>query len=307
MNNTADFSGIHIPLVTPFTSTGELDEKALRTLVDYCITEQQADGLMPCGTTGEVPALTFEEHKRVVTIVVNQAKGRVPVIPGTGSNNTAHAIELTRFAEQAGCAACLQVTPYYSKPSQDGIVAHFKAIAAGSNLPMILYNIPGRTARNVEPATILRMAKEISTIVGVKDAACDIVQTEALLQGAASLGRPFVVLTGEDRMTFLNMCLGGHGAVSAVCHIVGKEYQEMLRLLREQPTGYLEAARVIHYKTLPVVAALFSEPNPAPTKAALHLMGVLPDDSLRLPLLSMTDVGKEKLKAELKVLGKVKG
>jgi 4-hydroxy-tetrahydrodipicolinate synthase len=277
-----DFSGCHVPLVTPFHDDLSVDEAGLRQLVDYYIETEKVDGLVPCGTTGESPSLTNEEHDRVIEIVVEQTAGRVPVIAGTGSNSTQEAIERTKRAEAAGADASLQVGPYYNRPSQEGIARHFEAIAAATNLPLILYNIPARTGRNIEPKTIIQLAK-VDNVVGLKDAANDLAQTMEIIAGTSGDGKPFFVLAGEDAMTLALIAMGGHGAISAVANVIGREFTELCRLAR---AGDIEKARQIHYRMLPIVKALFIEPNPVPVKAALELMG-LPAGPPRLPLLPL--------------------
>ncbi len=207
-----DWTGIHIPIITPFKDDDSIDEVGLRRLVDYLIEEQKADSLVPCGTTGESPTLSHDEHQRVIA--------------GTGSNSTWEAIEMTKRAEQAGAAATLQVCPYYNKPEQHGLLAHFEAIAKSTALPIILYNIPGRTGRLIEVKTLLQLA-QIDNIIGVKDAAANINQTMALLAATRRLEKKFYVFCGEDALTFSSLCLGGDGAVAAVAHVIGKELHEM--------------------------------------------------------------------------------
>jgi 4-hydroxy-tetrahydrodipicolinate synthase len=301
--------GVYLPIITPFKNDAKksVDEKALRKLVNYLIDEQKADGLVPCGTTGEVPVLSFEEHKLVLKIVIDETKGRVPIIAGAGSNNTEHAIELTKYAEEIGAAATLQVSPYYNRPSQDGIFEHFKVIANASKLPIVLYNIPARTGRNIEAKTIIRLWKEIPNIIALKDAGNDNTQLEEIIIATKGNSKPFYILAGEDRNTYATLCLGGHGAILAVGHVVGKEYRQMCTLMLEKKEkNYQEKALEIHFRTLEVVKNLFLEPNPCPIKAAYVMMKVLENDVLRLPLLSMTTEGKEKLAKSLKELGKIK-
>jgi 4-hydroxy-tetrahydrodipicolinate synthase len=293
-----DLKGCLIPIITPFTDTYEIDEDGLRQLIDYLIDDQAASAIIPCGTTGESPTLSHEEHIRVIKITVDAVAGRVPVIAGTGSNSTSEAIYMTKAAADLGVNATLQVGPYYNKPSQDGIVRHFEEIAKATDLPIILYNIPGRTGRNIEPETIVRLA-EIDTIVGVKDAAGDITQTMKIIKGTQHIN--FHVYAGEDALTFSLLCLGGHGAVAAVGHVIGHEVDQMVRLIAE---GNVESARNIHYKTLDVVNALFVDPNPVPVKQALTWMG-LAAGPVRLPLVEMSESGMNILKKSLIALGKI--
>jgi 4-hydroxy-tetrahydrodipicolinate synthase len=288
-------------LVTPFLPDGRLDEKGLRDLVNHLIDKEGVDGLVPCGTTGESPTLTYEEHGRVIEIVVDETKGRVPVIAGTGSNSTQEAIEITRHAEQAGADATLQVCPYYNKPMQDGLIAHFRAIAEATRLPMILYNIPGRTGRNIEPETLIALS-QVEGIVGVKDASGDLMQTMKLLEATRKRQKPFYVLSGEDALTFPMMTLGGHGVICAVGNVIGREYADMVHLILN---GKVEEAREIHYKTLPLVRALFIETNPAPVKEAMNMMG-LPAGPMRLPLTPLKPANREFLRRALQEVGRLR-
>jgi len=295
-----NWSGIHIPIITPFKDDYSIDEDGLRRLVDYCIEEQKADGLVPCGTTGESPTLSHAEHQRVIEIVIEAAAGRVPVIAGTGSNSTREAIDMTKHAEQAGAAASLQVCPYYNKPEQHGLMAHFEAIAKSTSLPLILYNIPGRTGRLIEWKTLVELAK-IENIVGVKDAAANINQSMALLAVTRTLSKKFYVLSGEDALTYPLLCLGGDGAIAAVAHVIGKELHEMMQAMAR---GDYKAAQDIHFRTLDMVNALFIETNPVPVKAALKMMGQ-PAGTLRLPLVPMWPETHEHLRKCLQALGKI--
>ncbi len=291
--------GCLIPLVTPFDAEGRVDELALRNLVNYLIEEQAADALVPCGTTGESPTLDHTEHMTVIEVVYEETAGRVPVIAGTGSNSTAEAVEMTMAAEKLGVDGSLQVCPYYNRPSQQGIYEHFKTIAGSTSLPLILYNIPFRTGRNIEVETMLRLA-EIDNIVGVKEASGDILQVSAIMEETRKSGREFFVYSGEDPVTFLVLCLGGQGCIAAVGHVVGTEFSRMCRLVWE---GELEEARDLNFRLLPIIRALFCEPNPTAIKQALNWMGV-PVGGLRLPLIGMTEKGKDILRAALVELGK---
>jgi 4-hydroxy-tetrahydrodipicolinate synthase len=291
--------GCLIPLVTPFDEMGKLDEQALRNLVNYLIEEQGADALIPCGTTGESPTLSHKEHMMVIEIVLEETAGRVPVIAGTGSNSTVEAIEMTVAAEKLGVDGSLQVSPYYNRPSQQGIYEHYQAIAGSTSLPLIVYNIPFRTGRNIEVETMLRLS-EIENIVGVKEASGDILQVNAIIEETRREGRDFSVYSGEDPVTFLVLCLGGQGCIAAVGHVLGMEFGRMCSLVWE---GRLEEARDIHLRVLPLVRALFCEPNPTAIKQALSWMGVSVG-GVRLPLAGMTDKGKETLRAAMLELGK---
>ena len=293
-------TGCWVPLITPFAEDCSIDEKSLRELVDYFI-DQGCDGLVPSGTTGESPTLSHEEHSRVIAICIDQAKGRVPIMAGTGSNSTKEAVSLTKHAEEAGADATLQVAPYYNKPNQAGMAAHMSAVAQATSLPVIIYNIPGRTGKNIEPQTILDLGRKHENIVGVKDAACDMNQTMKILEGSRNWDKPFYHLTGEDALTFANLCLGGHGAISAVANVIPKEMKEICDLCA---AGKYDQAREVHYRVLDLMRLLFIEPNPVPVKEALALMG-LPAGPVRLPLVSMQPENVEKLRSALKALGKI--
>jgi 4-hydroxy-tetrahydrodipicolinate synthase len=285
-------------MVTPFKN-GSVDEKAFRDLVDWQIAEG-TNGLVPVGTTGESPTLSHDEHMQVIDLVLKAVNGRVPVIAGTGANSTRAAIEMTKHAEQAGATASLQVCPYYNKPEQHGLIAHFEAIARSTSLPLILYNIPGRTGRLIDVKTLLELAK-IDNIVGVKDAAANINQTMALLAATRHMSKKFYVLCGEDALTYSSLCLGGDGAIAAVGHVIGKELHEMMQAFAR---GDYKAAQDIHFRTLDVVNALFIETNPVPVKTALEMMGQ-PAGKLRLPLLPMRPETREVLRKTLQELGKI--
>lgn len=295
-----NWSGIHIPIITPFNDDYSIDEDGLRRLVDYLIDEQKADSLVPCGTTGESPTLSHEEHNRVIDIVIKAAAGRVPVIAGTGSNSTREAIDMTKHAEDVGAAASLQVCPYYNKPEQHGLMAHFEAVAKETSLPLILYNIPGRTGRLIEVNTLRRLA-QVDNIIGVKDAAANINQTMALLATTRQMSKKFYVLCGEDALTFSSLCLGGDGAIAAVGHVIGKELHDMMQAFAR---GDYKAAQDIHFRTLDMVNALFIETNPVPVKTALEMMGQ-PAGKLRLPLVPMQPTTREILRKALQELGKI--
>lgn len=295
-----DFSGCHLPIITPFTDDYSVDEAGLRRLVNHYIDEVGINGIIPCGTTGESPTLTNEEHDRVIEIVVEEVGGRVPVMAGTGSNSTKEAIERTKHAESVGADATLQVGPYYNKPTQEGFIKHFQAVAEAVALPVFIYNIPGRTGKNIEPATILKLV-EIDNIIGLKDAAADLSQTMTILKSNMGSKKKFYHLSGEDALTYAMMCLGADGAIAAVAHVVGKEITEMCRLAK---AGEYIKARDIHYHILDVVNTLFIESNPVPVKEALAMMG-LPSGPPRLPLVSMMEPNREKLRKSLEAIGKI--
>jgi 4-hydroxy-tetrahydrodipicolinate synthase len=296
------WAGCHIPLITPFKDDYSMDWDGLKKLVDYFIEEEKCDGLVPCGTTGESPTLTNEEHDKVIEMVVKHARGRVPVMAGTGSNSTQEAIERTKHAEHVGAAASLQVCPYYNRPTQDGIIAHFETIAKATKLPLFIYNIPSRTGRLIEAKTMIELSK-IDNIIGMKDACGDMMVTMDIMRGTRAGSRKFYVLSGEDALTFSMMSLGGDGGIMAVANVIGKEYREMIHLML---AGKIDQAREIHFKTLPVVRALFIESNPAPAKEAMNMMG-LPAGKLRLPLVPLRPENREVLRKALIQLGRLKG
>ncbi len=296
------WAGCHIPLITPFKDDYSLDEPGLRKLVNHFIEIEKCDGLVPCGTTGESPTLDHKEHAKVIEIVIQETKGRVPVIAGTGSNSTREAIEMTKHAEDAGAAASLQVCPYYNRPTQDGILAHFEAIAKATQLPLFIYNIPSRTGRLIEAKTMIELAK-IDHIIGMKDACGDMMITMDIMRGTRGGAKKFYVLSGEDALTFPMMALGGDGGIMAVANVIGKDYYEMVHLML---AGEIDQAREIHYKTLPVVRALFIESNPAPAKEAMSMMG-LPAGKLRLPLVPLKPENQETLRKALVQIGRLKG
>jgi 4-hydroxy-tetrahydrodipicolinate synthase len=286
--------GVIVPVVTPFLEDLSVDYAGLGRLVDYFIEEVGCDGIVPCGTTGESPTLSHQEHADVIRVVIERSRGRVPVIAATGSNSTREAVTLTRLAEELGADATLQVGPYYNKPTQEGLFNHFAAIAKASGLPMILYNIPGRTARNIEPHTIARLWREVPEVIGVKDASGDLHQAMEIYQSTDP--QTFCIYSGEDVMTFSLLCHGAAGAIAAVAHVVGKEVRELCEAVWG---NRLDDARSIHYRIMPVVDALFVEPNPTPVKQALEWLG-LPAGPLRPPLERMTPAGQEVLRTVLR-------
>src|ERR671933_504817 len=268
------FSGTFTALVTPFRN-GEVDVEAL-------------DGLVPCGTTGETPALTEEEDRLVVETVVRVANGRVPVVAGTGSNSTDMAIKYTRMAEEAGANGSLQVAPYYNKPTQEGMYRHFTAIAENTSLPLILYNIPGRTSVTLSAETVARLA-ELPNIVGIKDSTLSV----SMVSDVRRLcGEDFATLSGDDPMTLPVMSLGGNGVISVASNVAPAAVSEMVKALNSED---FERGRELHYELFPLFRALFLETNPIPVKAAASLLGLCSDE-MRLPLVPMS--GENLLKLE---------
>lgn len=292
--HTQTWSGCHIPIITPFKDDLSIDETGLRKLVNYYIEEVGCDSLVPCGTTGESPTLDSHEHTRVIEIVIEETKGRVPVIAGTGSNSTKEAIEMTKRAEGIGATASLQVCPYYNKPTQDGLFRHFEAIALSTKLPLFIYNIPSRSARLIEAKTMIALS-QIDNIIGMKDSCGDMMVTMNIIRATRNNKKKFYVLCGEDALTFSLLSLGGDGGILAVAHVIGKEYREMINLYH---SGKTNEAREIHFQTLPIVQSLFIETNPVPVKEALTMMG-LPSGKFRLPLVPLRPENREVLRNTL--------
>jgi len=296
------WAGCHIPIITPFRDDLSIDETGLRKLVNYYIEEVGCDGLVPCGTTGESPTLDHHEHARVIEIVVEETRGHVPVIAGTGSNSTKEAVEMTKHAEGIGASASLQVCPYYNRPTQEGLLKHFEAIAISTKLPLFIYNIPSRTGRLIEAKTMIALS-QIDNIIGMKDACGDMMITMDIMRATRNNKKKFYVLSGEDALTFPTLTLGGDGGILSVAHVIGREYREMINLYR---AGKINEAREIHFQTLPVVKALFIETNPVPVKEALTMMG-LPSGKLRLPLVPLRPENREVLRNTLIQFGLLKG
>jgi 4-hydroxy-tetrahydrodipicolinate synthase len=289
--------GVIIPLITPFKDDLSVDFDGLARLVDYYVEEMRCDGIVPCGTTGESATLSHREHADVIRATVQQTRGRVPVIASAGSNSTREAVELTRLAEELGADATLQVGPYYNKPTQQGLFHHFAAIAGAADLPLILYNIPGRTGRNIEPETIARLWSEIPQVVGLKDASGDLHQAMVIYRSTDPA--TFHIYSGEDNMTLSLLCHGAAGAIAAVAHVVGREVRAMCDAVW---AGRLSEARDMHYRIMDIVDALFVEPNPTPVKQAVEWMG-LPAGPLRPPLERLTPAGQEVLRAAMRAGG----
>jgi 4-hydroxy-tetrahydrodipicolinate synthase len=290
------FKGAIVAIVTPFKN-GKVDERALRELIEFQISNG-IDGIVPCGTTGESPVLSHEEHDRVIEITVDAVKKRVPVIAGTGSNSTEEALRLTKHAHEVGADAVLMVNPYYNRPTQEGLYQHYKYIAEKVPIPIIMYNIPSRTGVNMTPDTMARLAK-IKNIVGVKEAAGSLQQMQEIM---TACGPDFIVVSGDDWFTYPLMCLGGHGIISVIANIAPADVSAMIDAFT---AGDMKKARDLHYKMTPMVASLFIEVNPVPVKAALNLMGKI-EYEVRLPLAKMSDANYEKLKKQLQAYGLIK-
>ena len=289
-----EIKGALTALVTPFKDGG-IDEEAYRAFIEWQI-ESGIDGVVPCGTTGESATLSHDEHKEVVRICVDQVRKRVPVVAGSGSNNTREAIELTKFAKSAGADAALMITPYYNKPTQDGMVAHFKAIADEVSLPMVVYNVPGRTGTNLLPATLGRMAREIPTVIGVKEATGDMKQASLIVEAC---GEDFTLLSGDDFTILPFLSLGGKGVISVISNIQPAKTSRMCQPCRENDW---KTARALHYELAPLNRAMFLESNPIPVKTSLSLMARM-QPTLRLPMTPLSADHQQALEAVLKEHG----
>ncbi|WRP08495.1 4-hydroxy-tetrahydrodipicolinate synthase [Rossellomorea aquimaris] len=288
-----NFGRVSTAMVTPFDRKGNIDFTKTTQLIQYLI-ENGSDSLVVAGTTGESPTLTKEEKIALFRHVVKVVNGRVPVIAGTGSNNTHASIELTKKAVEAGVDAIMLVAPYYNKPSQEGLFQHFKAIAESTTLPVMLYNIPGRSSVNVTPDTIIRLS-EIENIVAVKEASGDL---DSMTEIISHTSDDFMLYSGDDGLTLPVLSIGGTGIVSVASHIIGNEMQEMVAAFTSG--NHLKAAG-LHQKLLPVMKGLFTSPNPTPVKTALQMKG-LDVGSVRLPLIPLTEVERAKLSQLLQVL-----
>jgi 4-hydroxy-tetrahydrodipicolinate synthase len=288
------FTGCGTALITPFRRDLSLDEEALRRLVRRQV-EAGIDFLVPCGTTGESPTLNHAEQIRVVEITVEEARGKTPVVAGAGGNNTAHVIEMAREFAARGANGILSVAPYYNKPTQEGLYQHYGAIAAAVALPIIVYNIPGRTGVNIEPATIARLA-HIENIVGVKEASGNISQMAAVI---ASVPKSFSVLSGDDAITLPLMALGGRGVISVASNEIPSE---MTRIAKLANGNDFAAARTLHDRWFPLMEINFIETNPIPVKSALALMGLV-EPVFRLPLVPPRPENLAKLRGVLETSG----
>ncbi len=287
---SAKFQGSFVALVTPFRN-GNVDEPKLRELIEFHVTHG-TDGIIPCGTTGESPTLSHDEHKRVVEVVMEAARGRIKVVPGTGSYSTAEAVELTRHAERAGAAGALVVNPYYNRPTQEGLYRHFRAVAEAVAIPILVYNIQSRTAVNVETATLERLVRDVKNVAGVKEASGSLDQMSQVI---AACGPDFSVLSGDDNITLPLLAIGGHGVVSVIANILPRETAEMVHAALD---GDWKRARDLHYRLFPLARAAFLETNPIPIKEAMGMAGMI-EPEFRLPMCRMSDANRERLRAVL--------
>jgi 4-hydroxy-tetrahydrodipicolinate synthase len=286
-----NFGRISTAMVTPFDNRGNIDFTKTTQLINYLI-NHGTDSLVVAGTTGESPTLTKEEKVALFHHVVKVVDGRIPVIAGTGSNNTHASIELTKKAEEAGVDAVMLVAPYYNKPSQEGLYLHFKTIAEATNLPVMIYNIPGRSSINIVPETIIRLSK-IENITAVKEASGDL---DAMTEIIANTPEDFLLYSGDDGLTLPVLSIGGTGIVSVASHVIGSEMKEMITVFH---SGEVEKAAKIHQKILPIMKGLFTSPSPTPVKTALQMKG-LDVGSVRLPLLPLTEQERTALSQLLK-------
>jgi 4-hydroxy-tetrahydrodipicolinate synthase len=291
------FKGTYTAIVTPFKS-GEVDETALRNLIRMQI-EAGVEGIVPVGTTGESPTLSFEEHTRVIQLAVEYADKKLKVIAGTGANSTSEAVYLTRVAEKAGADASLLVAPYYNKPTQEGLFQHFREIARSTKLPIILYNIPGRCGVEIALDTVKRLAEACANIVGIKEAGGN---SDRVSQMVLGLGGKFCILSGDDSLTLPFMAAGACGVISVASNVIPRQLAQMVR---DFAAGQLAAAQKIHFQYFPLMRDLFIETNPGPVKAALAMLGLIQEE-YRLPIVPMAAKNRDALKATLQNCGLLK-
>ncbi len=281
-----DFKGCYVAIITPFDQNGEIDEEALRKHVNFLV-EKGVAGIVPCGTTGESATLSWEEHNRVIDIVINEVNGRVKIIAGAGSNNTAESISAARHAQKSGADAILCITPYYNRPTQEGLYQHYKSIASNVDIPIVVYNVPGRTGTNLLPETLERLC-EIPSIVAVKEASGNVGQISQIHSRCKDR---LQILSGDDALTLPILSVGGIGVISVVANIVP---EKMCNLIDAFFAGNFSLALKIHEELLPLNAAMFLETNPIPVKTAMNIMG-LSGGTFRLPLVSMNESNKKEL------------
>ncbi|RRD39535.1 4-hydroxy-tetrahydrodipicolinate synthase [Leptotrichia sp. OH3620_COT-345] len=289
------FEGSYVALITPFKESGELDEEKIRELVNYHI-ENGTAGIVPCGTTGEAPTLTFTEHEKVIKIVVEEVKGRIQVIAGAGSNNTQRAIELTKYAKELGADAALSTCPYYNKPSQRGLYEHYKKIAEEAKFPVMLYNVPGRTGVNIEAETVAKLA-EIPEIVAIKEATGSL---EQMIKIQDLCGDKIEILSGEDHLILPMLSIGAKGVVSVVANIMP---QEMSNLIYSFLNKDFDKAYKLHTDLYDVSRNMFIEGNPVTVKTAMKILGKIKNDNVRLPLLPSEEETQKKLEKLFKEKG----
>ena len=289
-----NIQGAFTAIVTPMQD-GKVDEQGLIDLINFQI-DNGIHGLVPCGTTGESATLSFDEHKRVIELTVQVVDGRVPVIAGTGANSTAEAIELTGSAKASGADAVLSVVPYYNKPSQEGLYQHFEAITEAVDIPMVLYNVPGRTVTNMAPATVARLAG-LPHVIGIKEACGCLNQVSEVIRLCP---KDFIVLSGDDFTSMPTVLIGGKGVISVTSNVYPKAMSELMEAALK---GDLAKANEIHYRLFPLMGTMFCYPSPAPAKKGLHLMGKLASPEVRLPMTEMDENSLNKLITEMKAAG----
>jgi 4-hydroxy-tetrahydrodipicolinate synthase len=289
------FSGTYTAIITPFRKNGKLDEPALKRLIDSQI-KGGVDGIVPVGTTGESPTLDYEEHIEVIKRSIEFAAGKIKVLAGTGGNSTSEAIYLTKMAKKAGADGSLQVAPYYNKPSQEGLFQHFKAIAAATDLPLVLYSIPGRCGVEIAIETVARLGAACPSIVGIKEAGGN---ADRVSQLRAALGERFTILSGDDSLTLPFMAVGAQGVVSVASNVIPREVSQMVAALAQGKPAH---ARKLHSRFYPLFKDLFLETNPVPVKAALSMLGICAEE-YRLPLVPMSAKNRDTLRATLKTCG----
>ena len=288
------FRGAFVAIVTPFID-GELDEQGLVDLIEFHIANG-THGIVPCGTTGESATMSHDEHHRVVDLTVKTVNGRVPVVAGSGSNSTAEAIDLTRHAKAAGVDGVLMVSPYYNKPSQEGLYQHYKAVAEAVDVPIILYNVPSRTSSNILPETTARLA-QIDNIAGIKEATADLNQISQIIRLCPD---DFSVLSGDDFTSMPTVLIGGTGLISVTSNVAPRDVADMIQAALD---GNLARAKELHYKLFPLMQAMFYDTNPVPAKKSLELMGKIKNGRPRLPLCNMSDDNLARLKKALSDYG----
>jgi len=292
------FRGTYTAIITPFNRSGDIDDAALARVIQHQI-KGGVDGIVPVGTTGESPTLDYEEHIHVIKRSIEVAKGRVKVLAGTGGNSTSEAIYLTKMAKKAGADGSLQVAPYYNKPTQEGLFQHFKAIAQATDLPLILYSVPGRCGIEIAIDTVKRLANACRTVVGIKEAGGN---ADRVSQLRATLGPRFTILSGDDSLTLPFMSVGAHGVVSVASNVIPKEVSQMVAAFT---AGKSNAALKLHSKYYPLFKDLFVETNPVPVKAAMAMLGLC-EEEYRLPLVAMAGKNRETLKSTLRNCGVLK-
>lgn len=289
------FRGAYVAIATPFNADGSLDEQGLVDLIEFQIAGG-THGIVPCGTTGEAATMSHAEHQRVVELTIKTVAGRVPVLAGTGSNSTSESIELTRQAKAAGADGALMITPYYNKPSQEGLYQHFKAVAAAVDIPIVMYNVPGRTSINMLPATVARCAA-IPNIVGIKEASANLQQVSEVIGLCPD---DFAVLSGDDFTSMVTVMVGGTGVISVSSNVAPGEMAAMIGAALDNDNN---RARELHYRLLPLMQAMFFDTNPVPAKTALAMMGKIKSDHVRLPLYAMNEAAAAKLKKVMQDCG----